>query len=161
MEKYLIRRDKGINRNYPIHIYMDRSTGKSQDAWLEMPDTDTHDWALRQYERAIANRRPYKMGSRVVDIFSASQGEFMAAVFPHAKGIHWDKSTGIPIMLKLADIDPYSTAFDRFLSVEELYLVRMYIDNPVRVSLAASARTNAPTDYRTGAFQQEHSPSML
>ena len=125
---------KGAERNFPIHIFMERTTGKFQDAWVELPDFACRDHVMRSWERAINARKPYKLGDRVVDLVAVTQGEFMAHVFPYAKGIHWDPETGIPVMLKLADVDPYGTAFNGFLGVEELFMVRMFITHPLRVS---------------------------
>lgn len=128
-----------VSRNYPIHILMERSTGKSQDAWLELPDQYVMDACMRRYESlCLAGKQP-KMGGRTVDVFAATQGELMKALFPHAKDIYWEPNTGIPVLVK-PDFsengvgDPYSQGFRGFLTKEELYCARTHAENPGRVS---------------------------
>lgn len=139
MEKHFMPRNKGIARNYPVHIFMDRPTGKSQDAWLEMPDQATHNYVMRQYNAAVAARKIPKIASKPVDLISCTQGKMMAAFFPNAKDIYWDPQTGIPIKVKLEDgkeENPFGTGFRGFITKEELYCVRMHTENPARVSIS-------------------------
>lgn len=140
MEKHLMPSGVGAIRNYPIHIFMDRPTGKSQDAWLELPDQAIMDQVMSRYESLVTAGKQPKMANRVVDCFVSSQGELMAALFPNAKDIDWHPATGIPIMTKLDDNgDPYSTGFRGFLSKEELYCVRMHAENPGRAPFPQKA----------------------
>ncbi len=67
----------------PIHVIMDRSTGKTMDCYVEFYSTPD--------ARACANSlglRPHgqnRIGDRVIDIHLSSQEDLLKELFPKAK----------------------------------------------------------------------------
>lgn len=154
------------SRNYPIHILMERSTGKSQDAWLELPDQHVMNACMRRYESLCLTGKQPKMGGRTVDCFAATQGDLMQAIFPYAKEIYWHPNTGIPIQVKPdfsedGQEDPYNPGFRGFLTKEELFCAKTHAENPSRVILSPTPLCIKTLTRSTGPLPPEVSSALL
>jgi hypothetical protein len=125
----------GSGRNYPIHFLMERSTAKTGDCWIELPDNATMDHVMRRYTALQNQGRPAKLNGRILDMERTNQGELMRAIFPHTKDMWFDPETGIPVKVKAADgeADLYSQGFRGFLTREEMRCVVIHALQPNRV----------------------------
>ncbi|ETN40124.1 uncharacterized protein HMPREF1541_04399 [Cyphellophora europaea CBS 101466] len=140
MNKAFMIQIGGSTVNYPVHILMERSTGKTADAWLEMPDQMTADAVMDRYKLLQDDNKVPKLGNRPVNISIASQGKLMAEIFPRAKEIYWHPSTGIPIKIKPDfEVEPYSAGFQGFLTAEELYCTKLHSEQPTRAPFPQKA----------------------
>ncbi|RMZ92275.1 hypothetical protein DV736_g496, partial [Chaetothyriales sp. CBS 134916] len=118
----------------PIFIIMERGTGKTQDCFVELPSASVTAACIERIENLIMADRPPKMAQRIVNVEMSSQGELMRELFPRAKNIMWDPTTGIPIML--AAVDGYGAGFRGFLTGEELNNVVRFAEMPQRSPFA-------------------------
>ena len=119
-------------QGYPVHINMERSTGKTMDCYIELEEESVVDTCVERFEQLVANCQGPKMGNRCVDVEKISQGELMKDLFPRAVCIHWDEKTGIPIMTK--NKDENSQGFQCLVTHEELRSLHKFAETPSRVS---------------------------
>ncbi|RMZ86106.1 hypothetical protein DV737_g128, partial [Chaetothyriales sp. CBS 132003] len=119
---------------HPIFIIMERGTGKTQDCFVELPSASVAADCIERIENLIMADKPPKMAQRIVNVEMSSQGELMRELFPRAKNIMWDPTTGIPIML--APVDGYGAGFRGFLTAEELNNVVRFAEMPQRSPFA-------------------------
>jgi hypothetical protein len=118
---------------YPIHIIMERSTGKTMDAYVEFKSPEIAAAGWEQNFGPTCMRVP-KMGQRNVDVILSNQSELMRELFPRAKCIHWDNDeNGKPRLV--ANRDVYSTGFNGFLTNEEITCMVRHAETPQRVSI--------------------------
>ncbi|KAJ5092588.1 hypothetical protein NUU61_007458 [Penicillium alfredii] len=116
----------------PVHIIMERSTGKTMDCYVEFVTlNDARDTVTRINRSAEYGRLP-RMGSRHVEVTLSSQDELMQALFPRAKCIKW--VNGKP--LEQENTDWWSTGFNGFLTDEELFCVFHHAEAPQRSPFA-------------------------
>ena len=120
----------------PIHIIMERSTGKTMDAFVEVVTPEIAEDAV---ERNFRGMRHPRLGQRHVGIEVATQGELLKEMFPRARSIVWDDANfGAP--RKLENNDPYSSGFKSFMTEEELNGMMRHAEQPNRVSYSAQPR---------------------
>ncbi|KAJ5932042.1 hypothetical protein N7516_006531 [Penicillium verrucosum] len=116
----------------PIHIIMERSTGKTMDCYVEFATVkdaqDTVDRINRTYDAGSAPR----MGSRHVDLELSTPAKLLKATFPRAKCISWEDGNPVQLVNK----DPWSTGFDGFLTDEELFCLTRHAEQPHRSAFA-------------------------
>jgi hypothetical protein len=115
----------------PIHIIMERSTGKTMDCYVEFPTERQAKETVDRLSRAYDSGSAPRMGSRHVDIEMSSPAKLLKAIFPLAKCISWE--TGSPVQLE--NKDDWSTGFNGFLTDEELYCLTRHAEQPHRVGL--------------------------
>ncbi|CAI7650154.1 unnamed protein product [Penicillium glandicola] len=117
----------------PIHIIMERSTGKTMDCYVEfatpMDAQDTVERINRGYDAGSTPR----IGSRHVDIELSTPAKLLKATFPRAKCISWEG--GKPT--QLVNKDSWSTGFDGFLTDEELFCLTRHAEQPHRSAFAS------------------------
>ena len=118
----------------PIHVVMERGTGKTEDCFVELPNQEIARIVMERVKNLIMAGKPPKMAQGIVNVELSSQGELMKEIFPRAKNMLWDKETGIPVMLK--PIDSFCSGFRGFLTGEELNNVVRFAETPQRVSVA-------------------------
>ncbi|KAJ5427394.1 hypothetical protein N7465_002464 [Penicillium sp. CMV-2018d] len=117
----------------PIHIIMERSTGKTMDCYVEFATVqdakDTVERINRTYDAGSAPR----MGNRHVDIELSSPAKLLKATFPRAKCIAWEDGNPVQLVNK----DSWSTGFDGFLTDEELFCLTRHAEQPHRSAFAS------------------------
>ncbi|KAJ5824842.1 Nucleotide-binding alpha-beta plait [Penicillium robsamsonii] len=118
----------------PIHIIMERSTGKTMDVFVEFPtNQDAQATVDRISNHAYDAGSAPRMGSRHVDIEMSSPAKLLKAIFPRAKCILWED--GKPV--QLPNKDSWSTGFDGFLTDEELFCLSRLAEQPHRSAFAS------------------------
>ncbi|KAJ5952900.1 Nucleotide-binding alpha-beta plait [Penicillium vulpinum] len=117
----------------PIHIIMERSTGKTMDCYVEFRNIkDAEDTVKRINHTYDAGSTP-RMGNRHVDIELSTPAKLHKAIFPRAKCISWEN--GKPV--QLVNKDEWSTGFDGFLTDEELFCLVRHAEQPHRSVFAS------------------------
>ena len=120
---------------YPIHIIMERSTGKTMDCYIELKSADlaAQDW---EHSFGLKHMRIPKIGQRNVEVHLSSQGELMKEMFPRAKCIHFDNGqSGMPKLVPNRDV--YSSGYKGFMTTEELTCMARHAEYPQRVRSSA------------------------
>lgn len=120
---------------HAVHIIMDRHSGKTMDAFVEVNDASEAVWVVNQFQKRVVQNRPGKIGDRVVEVALSDQKELMSTLFPRAKNVTWEG--GVP------KVDPSvetyyagvtSTGFIGFLQDEEIVHIQKHAEVPQRVS---------------------------
>ncbi|CAG8890419.1 unnamed protein product [Penicillium egyptiacum] len=117
----------------PIHIIMERSTGKTMDCYVEFPTKKDAEDTVGRINRAYDAGSAPRMGSRHVDIELSTPAKLLKAAFPRAKCISWEG--GQPV--QLVNKDSWSTGFDGFLTDEELFCLTRHAEQPHRSAFAS------------------------
>ncbi|QQK44383.1 Nucleotide-binding, alpha-beta plait [Penicillium digitatum] len=117
----------------PIHIIMERSTGKTMDCYVEFPTKEDAEDTVNRINHAYDAGSMPRMGSRHVDIELSTPAKLLKAAFPRAKCISWEN--GIPV--QLVNKDSWSTGFDGFLTDEELFCLVRLAEQPHRSAFAS------------------------
>ncbi|OAP56924.1 hypothetical protein AYL99_09036 [Fonsecaea erecta] len=118
----------------PIHIIMERSTGKTMDCYVEIiaPHTAAQDW---EHAFGLKLMRIPKIGQRNVEVTLSNQGELMKDMFPRAKCIHFDaEQFGAPRLVPNRDI--FSSGYKGFMTNEELTCMVRHAEYPQRSQFA-------------------------
>ena len=121
---------------HAVHIIMDRHSGKTMDAFVEVSTMHEAVWVVNQFQRRVSQNRPGKIGDRIVEVKLSSQDELMSTLFPRAKNVTWEG--GVPTVDP--KIDTYypgitSTGFIGFLQDEEIVHMQKHAETPQRVSI--------------------------
>jgi hypothetical protein len=120
---------------FAVHIIMDRNSGKTMDAYLEVATPREALSIVTQVQRRTQNGRTLKIGDRHVDIEVSSQEDLMKELFPCAKNVEWVNNT--PRVID-EDTEYYADVkalgFDGFVGSEEMVMLVKFADNPGRVS---------------------------
>lgn len=111
----------------PIHIVMDRLTGKTMDCYVEFFSVGDAQAAVNAKTRL---GHIHKLGDRVAGIDMATQDELLRQLFPKAKNVEWD--SGVPRVLE--PDEPYNTGFKGFVTQEEMVMLTKHAEFPQRVS---------------------------
>lgn len=116
---------------YPVHIIMERSTGKTMDCYVEFktPVLAANDW---EHSFGLKRMSVPKIGSRNVEVILSNQAELMKDMFPRAKCVHFDPELGTPTLIPNRDV--YSSGYKGFLTTEELTCMVRHAETPQRVS---------------------------
>ncbi|KAJ5595544.1 Nucleotide-binding alpha-beta plait [Penicillium hispanicum] len=119
-----------LAENFPVHVLMERSTGKTMDCYVEFSSHgDAVEAVRRAYHNLDIGQSP-RLGVRHVDVSLSSQDELMKALFPLAKRIQW--VGGRPILAPSPEDEPWSTGFTGFLTEEELFCTLRHAEQPHR-----------------------------
>lgn len=121
----------------PVHIIMERMTGKTMDAYVEFCTFEDASKAVEKHQRNHREGRPSHIGQRVVTVSLASQAELMEDLFPLAAGLKWKGVN--PEFDPPNDLEPWKN-FKGFVSEEEMTMLAKHakVPNRVRVSLKAA-----------------------
>lgn len=115
---------------FPFHIIMERSTGKTMDAFIEV---QTPEIAADAVDRNFRGMKFSKLGQRHVNLELSSQAQLLKDLFPRARSVVWDEGNGgAPYLIE--NIDPYSSGFNGFVTDEELNGMIRHAETPQRVS---------------------------
>lgn len=113
----------------PIHITMERSTGKTMECYIEFVSDEAAARFARRLNSAYDASTSPRMGQRYVEVSLSSQNTLLKAIFPLAKCIKWVNAS--PVMLD--EIPEWSSGFDGFLTDEEVFCLGRHSDSPHRV----------------------------
>lgn len=119
---------------HAVHIMMDRHTGKTNEAFVELKTAKEASIVVQQVDKRLKIGRHAKIGDRDVTVTVVSQADFMAELFPRAKNVEWYGP--VPrIINKLEEYRPglFSTGFEGFLQNEELVFMAKHADIPQKV----------------------------
>ncbi len=110
---------------------MDRSTGKTNDCYVEffsIGDAQAVVNRLRQRSGQIKIGTP--PNDRVVTVEISSQDVLLKELFPRAKNVVW--KDGNPTVEK--STEPYNSGFKAFVTGEEMIMLVRHAEQPHRVS---------------------------
>ena len=115
---------------FPIHITMERSTGKTLDCYIEFFSHGDACATFNKLQRSkVDEKKSLKLGDRPAEFQISSQGALMKALFPKAKNVTWHGQ--VPEIQPETDI--WLTGFIGFLTNEELVMMVKYAEQPQRV----------------------------
>ncbi|TDZ15410.1 hypothetical protein Cob_v011556 [Colletotrichum orbiculare MAFF 240422] len=113
----------------PVHIIMERVTGKTTDAYVEFQSLEDAAKAVEKHQQNINRGRVTRIGQRPVEIELSSQGALMKDLFPSAKGVFWNNCN--PQMLPIKPREPWDN-FKGFVSSEEMTMLVKHVEVPHR-----------------------------
>lgn len=118
---------------YPIHIIMEKPTGKTMDCYVEFPSHEAALSCVRRFEHTAHPGRGTKLGTRNVSLDLSNQAELMEAVFPRARLVEFDVYTGQPrIVSQDHDHSGWSAGFRGYFTLEEIYGITRFAECPSR-----------------------------
>ena len=138
---------------------MERSTGKTMDAYVEIANTEV---AAQAWEHGFGPARMGhpKLGQRHVTVDLSDQAELMADLFPRARCVVWSREKfGIPTVVQTNDI--YTSGFKGFFTAEEMNGVVRHAEYPQRVSLLLGQSYKKLTDLCTVSICHAQFPTYL
>ncbi|OKP14079.1 hypothetical protein PENSUB_185 [Penicillium subrubescens] len=112
---------------WPVHIIMDRSSGKTNECYVEFATHADAEDTIRRIKALHDSNQGPRMGNRYVDVSISSQAALMKALFPHAKCISWE--TGRPVVVP---DESWPNGFAGFLTDEELFCTARHVREPGR-----------------------------
>ncbi|KAI1299688.1 hypothetical protein F5Y03DRAFT_408646 [Xylaria venustula] len=117
------------DRQEPVHIIMDRVTGKTLDAYCEISSLDAAIQTVERFKTDPDNNRVSRLGNRVVEVQLSSQSVLMQTLFPSSRnGVVW-----IGTHPELVEGSQYSWEnFSSFLTEEEMIMLNKHIENTQR-----------------------------
>ncbi|MCJ1466219.1 hypothetical protein MMC07_004838 [Pseudocyphellaria aurata] len=114
-----------------IHIIMDRSTGKTNDCYVEFFSTGDAQAAVN---RLLFRGHQLKIGTapndRIISIELSSQDALLKELFPRAKNVLW--KDGKPTVED--SNEPFNTGFKAFITGEEMIMLVRHAEQPHRSS---------------------------
>ncbi|KAF2773700.1 hypothetical protein EJ03DRAFT_104920 [Teratosphaeria nubilosa] len=118
---------------FAVHVIMERSTGKTNDAFIELASEVEAVRVVGQSEKRTLNGRPQKMGDRTVEVVMSCQEDLMHEMFGKAKKIAWAGNT--PVVSN--EVECYypgvpSEGFNGFVGTEELHEMLQRCEHPQR-----------------------------
>ncbi|KAI4176896.1 MAG: hypothetical protein LQ343_000753 [Gyalolechia ehrenbergii] len=111
----------------PIHIIMDRTTGKTMDCYVEF---FSYGDAQAAFNKCLLRGSQLRLGDRVIDVAMSSQDALLAELFPKAKNVEW--RNGRPLIKE--SNDAFNSGFKNFVTNEELLQLVSHAEKPHRVS---------------------------
>lgn len=125
---------KKNHEGYPIHIIMEKPTGKTMDCFVEFPSHKAARECVRRFEHTAHPGRGNKLGTRHVTLDLSNQAELMHAIFPRARLVEFDAASGKPTIIRRRGDDDWSEGFRGYFTLEEIYGVTRFAESPGRVS---------------------------
>jgi hypothetical protein len=138
---------------HAVHIVMDRQSGKTMDAFVEVETGKEARLLVTQFAGRAAKNRQAKLGDRSVEVNLSNRDEMLATLFPRAKNVTW--VNGVP---KIDERVEYfypgvpSTGFNGFLQDEEITHMAKHAETPQRVSTFPRSISNTCTNYYQSPF---------
>ena len=116
-----------------IHIMMDRTSGKTLDAYVEfLSHMDAHSFVGRLMFAKEMEHRQLKVADRHITLEVSSQAALMKELFPKAKNVEWNGQ--VPVISEPGLALPFNSGFKCFISREELLTLAKHAETPQRVS---------------------------
>ncbi|KAF4549864.1 Hypothetical protein D9617_19g101690 [Elsinoe fawcettii] len=125
---------------YAIHIIMDRNTGKTNEAYVEVDSKDAAQDVMLHYEERRERGRAPKVGDRHVIIEVSNMQTLMAKLFPRVSCVQWLGAVPVPYQ----PADPYTTGFRGFIMIEECSQLKKHAEDPKKASLFSIPDTALP-----------------
>lgn len=119
---------------YPIHVIMEKPTGKTMDCFIEFPTHAAARECVRRFDDTVHPGRGSRLGSRNVNLELSDQAELMHALFPRARLVEFDSLNGAPTILSKSCDPSWSAGFRGYFTLEEVYGVTRFAECPSRVS---------------------------
>ncbi|KAF6844285.1 hypothetical protein CMUS01_01254 [Colletotrichum musicola] len=113
----------------PVHIIMERVTGKTTDAYVEFHTFEDATKAVEKFQQNLGRGRVTRIGQRPVEIELSSQSALMKDLFPSARGVFWNGCN--PQILPNNDEEPWDN-FKGFVSNEEMTMLVKHVEVPHR-----------------------------
>ncbi|KAL0937900.1 uncharacterized protein CTRU02_207631 [Colletotrichum truncatum] len=113
----------------PVHIIMERVTGKTTDAYVEFQTLEDATKAVEKHQQNINRGRITRIGQRPVEIELSSQAALMKDLFPSARGVFWNGCN--PQVLPHNAEEPWEN-FKGFVSIEEMTMLVKHVEVPHR-----------------------------
>ena len=132
---------------FAVHIIMDRNTGKTMDAFVEVSKPQEAALVADSFTRRLMSGRPLKIGDRAVDVELSSQEELMGNLFPRTKFTTWKGS--VPKVNDAGDMyfpGQPARGFDGFVGSEEMVMLIKFANQPSRVSCPPFGTSHRCTD---------------
>lgn len=126
----------------PVHIIMDRISGKTYDAYAEFVSMHDAKVAVEKLTGPLRKGKPPRLGRRHVYVVVTNQADMMRNLFPFAKVGCWRE--GLPL-IGTASLGP---DFNGFWTEEELHMLVKHVEFPHKVSWT-TFNTPITTRYRT------------
>ena len=120
---------------HAVHIVMERQTGKTMDAFVEVETTREARLIVTQFANRAAANRQAKLGDRAVEVDLSNRDEMLTTLFPRAKNVTW--VDGVPKIENRREFwypGVPSTGFIGFLQDEEITHMLKHAEMPQRVS---------------------------
>ncbi|KAJ5367964.1 uncharacterized protein N7496_007724 [Penicillium cataractarum] len=127
-------RDANLAPGWPVHIIMERSTGKTMACYVEFAHPVDAQRAVDRIKQKHDSNQGPRMGNRYVDVVVSSQNALMKALFPRANCIDW--VSGRPVQVPPPADDEGAPGFTGFLTAEELFCVARHAREPNRSAYA-------------------------
>ncbi|KAL8941368.1 MAG: hypothetical protein Q9211_001853 [Gyalolechia sp. 1 TL-2023] len=121
----------------PIHIIMDRTTGKTMDCYVEF---FSYGDAQAAFNKCLLRGSQLRLGDRVIDVAMTSQDALLAELFPKAKNVEW--RNGRPLIRE--SHEPFNSGFKSFVTNEELLQLVSHAEKPHRSSALVFTNFLAP-----------------
>ena len=140
---------------HAVHIVMDRQSGKTMDAFVEVETGKEARFIVGQFAGRAARNRHAKLGDRTAEINLSNRDEMLATLFPRAKNVTW--VNGVP---KIDERVEYfypgrpSTGFNGFLQDEEITHMAKHAETPQRVSILPRSISSTRIDVSSVPIRQ-------
>ncbi|KAK0655198.1 hypothetical protein B0T16DRAFT_319790 [Cercophora newfieldiana] len=117
----------------PVHIIMDKSTCKTQDAFVEFATVNDAIKAVRRFQDSVKQHHRPRLENRLLDMELSSQAELLKALFPFACGVTWNGAA--PYIGPEVPGEPW-TVFKGYVTEEEMTLLVRFVEVPSRSPFA-------------------------
>lgn len=118
---------------YPLHIIMEKPTGKTMDCFIEFPSSATAAECVQRFDESNMRNR-HRLGARHVSLDLSSQAELMSSLFPRARSVKWDHHTGQPVLQQQPSASFPADGFRGYFTLEEIFGLVKFAETPSRVS---------------------------
>lgn len=118
----------------PIHVIMEKPTGKTMDCFVEFRTQEAARDCVKRFEYSAQPGRGTKIGNRNVSLDLSSQAELMRAVFPRSRLAEFDQVTGRPRIMSHDEDPSWTAGFRGYITLEEIYGMTRFAETPSRVS---------------------------
>lgn len=116
-----------------IHIMMDRTSGKTLDAYVEfLSPMDAQAFVNKLMFSKETEHRQIKVADRHCTLEVSSQAALMKELFPKAKNVNWNGQ--VPVISEPGPAVLFNSGFKCFISREELLTLAKHAESPHRVS---------------------------
>ncbi|KAK3948056.1 hypothetical protein QBC32DRAFT_382225 [Pseudoneurospora amorphoporcata] len=130
IKAFLGRNSKILNdAQEPVHIIMERISGKTQEAYVEFFSQDDAIRAVQRFNQAVQRGRPPRIADRPVDVELSGQASMMRDLFPLAAGVVWRGAE--PEVQPPVEGKPWNT-FKGFVTTEEMAMLVKLVEMPQR-----------------------------
>lgn len=142
----------------PVHIIMERVTGKTTDAYVEFHTLEDATKAVEKHQQNLSRGRVARIGQRPVEIELSSQSALMKDLFPSSRGVFWNGCN--PQVLPDNAQEPWEN-FKGFVSNEEMTMLVKHVEVPHRVSLSHPNCLNGTLTHRVSPPSPRSALSVL